>query len=48
MEIKKIKKELFNLLCEYDIFMDIPNQIIASTTAEEFIGEVIKIFEEKK
>lgn len=38
-----LKYKLIDILAEYDVFMNITNPIIASTTASEFIDKILKL-----
>lgn len=39
---QQLKSKLLNILAEYDVFCDIPNFIIASSKAEEFVNKIIE------
>ncbi len=40
---KTLDQKILDVMCEYDVFMDIPNMITASVEAQHFLLDIKKI-----
>ena len=40
---KLLRNKFLDILCKYDVFMDISNSIIASTEADKMINDLVEI-----
>jgi len=44
MKTKNIEERILDILAKHDVFMDIPNPIIASTEAKKLIKDLVRLF----